>query len=136
MDDVKSFLISLLANIATDLAKKGISALKGSMSHYEDVEAIRNATGIIEVEVANGTISLEGAKLEAFNSICCDHGSGHLNITRTELQAPILQTGGLDPDASGSTVITESILKTSGTLFSIGVGCTGTITGNSVIRQS
>jgi len=97
MDKLNSFLISLLANITTDLAKKAISALKASKTQLEDVEAVKTAVGIIKVELSKGTINLFGAKLEAFKSIQCDHGSGQLNIDRAWLNAAVLQTGGFKP---------------------------------------
>jgi hypothetical protein len=136
MDELKSFLISILANLATPYALKAISSLRGCKGSHEEIEAISDAKGIIEVAAANGAISLDGALLEALNSIECDHGSGKISINQAQLKAAVLLTGGLKKDSSGSTSISGSILQSSGTTISVGSDASIRITGNATIRQT
>lgn len=136
MDELKSFLISILANLATPYALKVIYSLRNCKAFQEEIEAVREAKEIIEMAAANGAISLDGASLEALNSIRCDHGSGKISINQTQLKAAVLLTGGLKEGSSGSTLISESVLQSSGTMISVGSDASIKITGNATIHQT
>lgn len=130
MDDMlKSFLISVLANFTTDWAKNLISSLKNARTNDEKIEAINKAKGLIELAASNGTITLNGATLEAFNGIRCDHGAGRIRINQALLKAAEIHTGGIKPDSSGSTIITESHLQSSGATVSLSSGAIIEMTG-------
>lgn len=136
MDELKSFLISILANLATSHALKAISSLRNCKTSQQEIEAVSEAKGIIEMAAAKGVISLDEASLEALNSIRCDHGSGEININKTQLKAAVLLTGGLKEDSSGSTLISGSILQSGGTMISVGSNASIKITGHATIHQT
>ncbi len=140
MDIVVSYLTGILANISTELAKKVISDLKSSKIPSEKIEAITNAKNVIELAASNGTISLKGTSkqllLEALRSIRCDHDTGEVSIDQVKLKAPVLFTGGLESNSTGSTVITESELESNGTKVSVPLGGSITFTGNASMHQS
>jgi len=136
MDELKSFLISILANFATPHAVKAISSLRNCKTSYEEIKAVSETKGVIEMAAANGAISLDGALLEALDSIRCDHATGQISIYQTQLKATVLLTGGLKPDSSGSTLISGSTLQSNGTTVSVGSNASIKITGNATIHQT
>lgn len=136
MDELKSFLISILANFATPYAEKAIFSLRNCKTSHEEIKAVSEAKGIIEMAAANGAITLDGVLLESLNSIRCDHETGQISINHTQLKAAVLLTGGLKPDSSGSTLISASTLQSSGTTVSVGLNAFIKITGNATMHQT
>jgi hypothetical protein len=136
MDELTAFLISILANLATPHVERVIYSLRNCKTSHEKTTAVSEAKGIIEMAAENGAISLDGALLEALNSIKCDHGSGKISINQTRLKATVLLTGGLKEGCSGSTLISGSILQSNGTMISVGSDASIKITGNATMRQT
>ena len=99
-----------------------------------DFEKIFNdAVGVIDVQVNNGSISVDQSFLNAIKGIRFDHQNGTVSVSNSSLKAPVLQMGGT---GHGQTTITGSKLSAGGSQVHVGGGASIKISGNASMKLS
>lgn len=100
----------------------------------EDIEEVFNkAIGIIEINAKDGKIKINENVINAVTEIRLNHQNGYINLSNSNIFAPVLTTGG---NGIGTTEITESILKSNGTEIFMGKGASIVLSGNAEIIQN
>ena len=102
----------------------------------QDVEEIfKEATGILNVNAATGSVELNNALVNAIRSAGFNHADGKITIDGSIISAPRLVTGGGD-GATGTTKISGSKLKSKGTQIDVGSNASIEIHGDASIEQN
>ena len=102
----------------------------------EDVENVfKEATGILNVNAATGSVILNNALVNAIKSAGFNHANGTITIDGSMIFAPRLVTGGGD-GATGNTKIRDSKLKSKGTQIDVGSNASIEIHGDASIEQN
>ena len=147
--DILGFLTSAASGASANLVSAGLVAgiekllnsnpkLKQNLNNpscpEEFQSALNELANKIEVLAGTGAISINKASLSALNSAQFNHQEGTILIENTEVQAPIIKSGGI---GHGQTTIGYNTeLRSAGTSIKTGYGASITITGNAQINQS
>lgn len=142
-----SIATGMLANFSTDTVKNLFQKifeiqpeleerLKKAKNHIEVESIFKEAIGVIDTNANKGSITVDGALLEALRGIRFDHAHGTVNISNAEIKSEVLVTGGSSSSTGQTSIKDNTILKTKGTSISVGKGCSITMTGGASIIQT
>ncbi len=147
--NVLNFLISLCAGLGANLTTSAVEAVFqkvfasrpdlehrfSSLSSPADFQsALKEVAGVLEALAGSGSISIDGALVQALRLARFDHQSGTVSIGNARVVAPLLETGGTGPGRTEIGGNTE--LRSAGTSIQISQGASITIIGNAGIKQS
>lgn len=147
--NVLNFLINFCSGVAANLTTAGLTSLfqkvfasrpdlerrlASPASPFDFQGALGDIAGVLEAFAGSGSISVDGALLQALRSARFNHQAGTISIDNTIVSAPFLQTGGTGP---GQTLIGDNTeLRSAGTSIQVVHGASIVITGNAAIKQS